>query len=34
MDTYHFNTYDDFEIKSVKLEDYGIDGDEVIICLI
>ena len=29
-DTYYFNTYEDFAIKSVRLEDYGIDGKQVI----
>ena len=28
--TYYFNTYEDFGIKSVRLEDYGIDGQDVI----
>lgn len=27
--TYYFNTYEDFGIKSVRLEDYVLDGDKV-----
>ena len=28
--TYYFNTYEDSAIRSVRLEDYGVDGREVI----
>lgn len=28
--TYYYNTYEDFGVRSVKLGDYGIDGEKVI----
>ena len=29
--TYYYNTYDDFTIKAVRMEDHEIDGDSIFV---